>query len=501
MSLAVHITRLSLFYDVVGTGSVSEDRGIWKRFHLTTGVRNELFAVPQTRSQDQHSAECWCRANWKNEAIKTALIHTTALSTLTHYKPSWNIRLRVLFLRLTWALDVIQSMLNFFTVANRTHRQAKFNMNIDYIQGVRKKKIILRYSAIKSEISIPCQKFRYHCMYSKSNGKTNDVWHWHSCSTFQSAQVVSISGTAPRWSSEPPHAHAQRRITSRSERLLVPWRSTLSLYRSRVAWSAPWQARCSPSETRYTSSRARWARNAPRHWTRDDRRQPSPLRTTAPSSHVCSCPLVSACDELVSCMDGGAGLRRRIVFSEVRFSPEPRARCLTNLSGLSRTDCCSTWPESLLWADRARSAAALSCFLRNSLAPWSSPICWWWHYLVPGESFCDPSRVFGQAVGGTRQTICWKCTFPRKTPYPHLEVSQILLFCIHPFCHVLIYKYDKFQKKSTHALWKRSQNGEYLFFQTPCIIHRDIYLEMACIQICGISVGLFKHMNLPFDSL
>ena len=32
-------------------------------------------------------------------------------------------------------------------------------------------------------------------------------------------------------------------------------------------------------------------------------------------------------------------------------------------------------------------------------------------------------------------------------------------------------------------------------------IHRDIYLEMACIQICGISVGLFMHMNLPFDSL
>ena len=30
--------------------------------------------------------------------------------------------------------------------------------------------------------------------------------------------------------------------------------------------------------------------------------------------------------------------------------------------------------------------------------------------------------------------------------------------------------------------------------------HRDIYLEMTCIQICGISGGLFKHMNLPFDS-
>ena len=33
------------------------------------------------------------------------------------------------------------------------------------------------------------------------------------------------------------------------------------------------------------------------------------------------------------------------------------------------------------------------------------------------------------------------------------------------------------------------------------LFHRDIYLEMAGIQICGISVGLFKHMNLLFDSL
>ena len=32
------------------------------------------------------------------------------------------------------------------------------------------------------------------------------------------------------------------------------------------------------------------------------------LRTTAPSSLACSCPLVSASDELVSCIDGGAGL-------------------------------------------------------------------------------------------------------------------------------------------------------------------------------------------------
>ena len=175
-------------------------------------------------------------------------------------------------------------------------------------------------------------------LYSKSNGKTNDVWHWHSCSTFQSAQVVSISGTAPRWSSEPPHAHAQRRITSRSERLLVPWRSTLSLYRSRVAWSAPWQARCSPSETRYTSSRARWARNALRQWTKDGRGQRSALRTTAPSSHACSCPLMSASDELVSCMDSQVFAQNRIQWGPFQF--EPRARCLTDLSGLSRTDCC-----------------------------------------------------------------------------------------------------------------------------------------------------------------
>ena len=38
------------------------------------------------------------------------------------------------------------------------------------------------------------------------------------------------------------------------------------------------------------------------------RRPRTALRTTAPSSHACSCPLVSASDELVSCMDGGAGL-------------------------------------------------------------------------------------------------------------------------------------------------------------------------------------------------
>ena len=147
-------------------------------------------------------------------------------------------------------------------------------------------------------------------------------------------------------------------------------------------------------------------------------------------------------------------------------------------------------PEGLLWADRARSAAALSRFLRNSLAPWSSPICWWWHYLVPGESFCDPSRAFGQAVGGTRQTICWKCTFPRKTPYPHPEVSQILLFCIYPFCHVLIYKYDKFKKKIGARAMKNEPKWWVSFFPDT------LYIEMT--RLCwstwyrGISLGLFK---------
>ena len=132
---------------------------------------------------------------------------------------------------------------------------------------------------------------------------------------------------------------------------------------------------------------------------------------------------------------------RRIVFSEVRFSSSLELGALQTSPGYpGRTAARPAGGPPLSGPSEVCRCPVR--FLRNSLAPWSSPICWWWHYLVPGESFCDPSRVFGQAVGGTRQTICWKCTFPRKTPYPHPEVSQILLFCIYPFCHVLIYRYQ-----------------------------------------------------------
>ena len=42
--------------------------------------------------------------------------------------------------------------------------------------------------------------------------------------------------------------------------------------------------------------------------------------------------------------------------------------------------------------------------------------------------------------------ICWKCTFPRKTPCPRPKASQMLFFCIHLFCHVSNYVHDKFRK-------------------------------------------------------
>ena len=185
--------------------------------------------------------------------------------------------------------------------------------------------------------------------------KRNDAWQRHSHPIFPSTQVVSISGTAPRW------------LWATSTLILKEERSDQTASSPRgdprchflgLAWSAPCQARLS---SRWTALREfscplsqKCASSVNQRW---NRRHPGALRTTAPSSQ----PAPVLCCQLLTnvypvCMEAQVFAQDRVQlgpFPSETLSPLPYRPLRAIQSGRLHL------PEGLLWADRARSAAAL----------------------------------------------------------------------------------------------------------------------------------------------
>ena len=94
---------------------------------------------------------------------------------------------------------------------------------------------------------------------------------------------------------------------------------------------------------------------------------------------------------------------------------------------------------------------------------------------MPGESSCDPSRVFWQAVGGPDQTISWKCMYvSTQNALPRPKASQMLFFCINLLCHVSNHAHDKFRKNRHTRYEIRIKMVSIFFSGHPVHVHIHI---------------------------
>ena len=293
-------------------------------------------------------------------------------------------------------------------------------------------------------------------------------------STFLSAQVASISGTAPRWLSEPPHDHPQR--TVRSDRLLASWWSTLSLSRSGVAWSAPCQAGWSPWWTalrKFTSPLSHKCASSV-----NQRRPRTALRTTAPSSHSCSSPLVSASDELVSCMDGGAGLcAGSCSVRSFLVRDFERGALQTSPGYPGRT----TPPFGGYPLSRPSEFCRYSFFLRNNLSPRNSLF----HLYDGGIIWCQvslsviPAEFSEKQLAGLIKRFAGNVRFHAKRPI-HVRMHHkcfsfaLILFAMFQTMHM-----TSFGKIGARAV-KNELKWWVPFFRTPCKI---IQTHKYCISL------------------
>ena len=262
-----------------------------------------------------------------------------------------------------------------------------------------------------------------------------------------------------------PHAHPQRR-TVRSDRLLASWRPMLSLSRSGVAWSAPCQTRWSP---RWTTLREftcplsqKCASSVNQRWS----------RTVGCFVNHCAIftrmLLSSGVSFWRTCILYGWRRRslRRIAFSEVHsfqsetLSPVPY-RPLRAIQGRLLHACQRASFE------RTERGLPLPCFLRNNLSPRNSLALLLmvalfgarWTFLWSRPSFLASSwRVWSNDL-----LEIYVSTQNAPSTSERITNAFLLHSSILPCFNLWTWQVSK---KSAHALWKASQNGEYLFLDT-----------------------------------
>ena len=187
-----------------------------------------------------------------------------------------------------------------------------------------------------------------------------------------SAQVVSISGTASRWLSEPPPRSCSKkngpigqpaRLMATHAVTLSEWSALVSTLSGMLEPPVNLVARAhvpAEPEVRFVSEP---------ETVEDSRVLCEPLRHLHTPAPVLWCP---APDELVSCMDGGAGLCagscsvrsfsvRDFEPRALQTSPGYPGRSALPVGGFHSEGLSIPvgGSQGLIWADRARSAAAL----------------------------------------------------------------------------------------------------------------------------------------------
>ena len=303
-------------------------------------------------------------------------------------------------------------------------------------------------------------------LYSKSNGKTNDAWR-HSHPIFLSAQVVSISGTAPRWLSEP----SPRSSSKKNGPIRPPPRwPTLPLSRSGVAWSAPCQARWSSRWTalrEFTCLLSQKCASSVNQ--RRSRRHPGALRTTAPSSQ----PALVLCCQLLTnlypvCMEAQVFAQDRVQwgpFPSETLSPLPYRPLRSIQSGRLHL------PEGLLWADRARSAAALFPAKQPVTSEFVNP-------SVGGASiWCQvtlsviPAEFSAKQLAGLIKRFAGNVCFHAKRPI-HIRTHHKCF----SFTFIFFAMFQSMNMTSFEKIGARAMKNElkWYFFRTPCINFKTI---------------------------
>ena len=227
-----------------------------------------------------------------------------------------------------------------------------------------------------------------------------------------------------------------------------------------------------PGEPCCGSSRARWARSALRQWTRDG---VGDIRVLCePLRHPHSLLLSSAASFWRICILYVWRRRslRRIVFSKVLFPPEtlsplPYRPLRAIQSGRLHL------PEGLLWADRARSAAALF--------PAKQPVTS--EFVNPSDIWCQvtlsviPAEFSDKQLAGLIKRFAGNICFHAKRPI-HVRTHHKCF----SFTFIVFAMFQSMNKTSFEQIGARAMKNELKwwvsFFRTPCT-YMSTFISLA----------------------